>query len=75
MTEKRTDKLKLYAKKTALLAMLAQSVFVGSEVMAAEDPKLVVMITIDQLRGDMPQKYYDRFGEGGFKYLMDKGTI
>jgi len=75
MTEKRTDKLKLYAKKIALTAMVAQSVFVGSEVMAAEDPKLVVMITIDQLRGDMPQKYYDRFGEGGFKYLMDKGTI
>lgn len=75
MTGKRTEKLKLFAKKVALSAMMAQTVFVGSEVMAAEDPKLVVMITIDQLRGDMPQKYYDRFGEGGFKYLMDKGTV
>ena len=40
----------------------------------AENPKLVVQITIDQLRGDMPWRYYDRFGKGGFRYLMDGGT-
>ena len=75
MTNKRKDKLKLYVKSVTLSALVAQAVFVGSEVIAAETPKLVVMITIDQLRGDMPRKYYDRFGEGGFKYLMDKGTV
>jgi predicted AlkP superfamily pyrophosphatase or phosphodiesterase len=37
-------------------------------------PKLVVQITIDQLRGDMPMRFKDRLGDGGFKYLMDKGT-
>ncbi|MCH9054195.1 MAG: alkaline phosphatase family protein, partial [Proteobacteria bacterium] len=40
----------------------------------AENPKLVVQITVDQLRGDMPWRYYDRFGKGGFRYLMDSGT-
>ncbi len=38
-------------------------------------PKLVLQITVDQLRGDMPRRYYDRLGEGGFRYLMEKGTV
>ena len=42
-------------------------------VSAKEAPKLVLQITIDQLRGDMPIRFKDRFGKGGFRYLMDKG--
>jgi len=30
-------------------------------------PKLVVQITIDQMRGDFPMRYKDRLGEGGFR--------
>ena len=37
-------------------------------------PKLIVQITIDQLRGDLPARYMDRFGEGGFKLLMENGV-
>jgi predicted AlkP superfamily pyrophosphatase or phosphodiesterase len=37
-------------------------------------PKLIVQITIDQLRGDLPFRYHDRFGAGGFRYLMDQGS-
>jgi len=37
-------------------------------------PKLVVQITIDQMRGDFPMRYKDRLGDGGFRYLMEKGT-
>ena len=40
----------------------------------AEKPKLVVQITVDMLRGDMPWRFKDRFGKGGFRYLMDKGV-
>ncbi|MBT3770958.1 MAG: alkaline phosphatase family protein, partial [Acidiferrobacteraceae bacterium] len=29
-------------------------------------PRLVLQITIDQLRGDLPRRYYERLGEGGF---------
>ena len=43
-------------------------------VWSVERPKLVVMITIDQLRGDMPWRFKDRFGEKGFRYLLDNGT-
>jgi predicted AlkP superfamily pyrophosphatase or phosphodiesterase len=37
-------------------------------------PKLVLQITVDQLRGDLPTKYIKNMGNGGFRYLMDKGT-
>lgn len=37
-------------------------------------PKLVVVIVIDQFRGDYLERYYDRFGEGGFRLLMDHGA-
>ena len=40
----------------------------------AGKPKLVIQITIDQMRGDYPMRYKDRLGEGGFRYLMEKGT-
>ena len=40
----------------------------------SEKPKLVLQITIDQMRGDFPMRYKDRLGEGGFRYLMEKGT-
>jgi hypothetical protein len=29
-------------------------------------PKLILQITVDQLRGDLLERYYDRLGEGGF---------
>ena len=37
-------------------------------------PKLVLQITVDQLRGDLPFRYRDRFVSGGFRLLMDRGT-
>ena len=36
--------------------------------------KLVVQITVDQLRGDLPMRYRDRLGEGGFRYLLEQGV-
>jgi hypothetical protein len=37
-------------------------------------PKLVVVIIIDQFRGDYLERYRDRFGEGGFRLLLDHGA-
>ncbi len=42
---------------------------------AREKPKLVLQITVDQLRGDLPTRYYDRLGEGGFRYLLENGIV
>ena len=36
-------------------------------------PKLILQITVDQLRGDLPERFVKHMGEGGFRYLMDEG--
>jgi predicted AlkP superfamily pyrophosphatase or phosphodiesterase len=38
-------------------------------------PQLILQITVDQLRGDLLARYYDRLGDGGFRYLLDAGTV
>jgi predicted AlkP superfamily pyrophosphatase or phosphodiesterase len=35
----------------------------------------VLQITVDQLRGDMPERYLDKMGKGGFRYLLEKGVV
>ena len=37
-------------------------------------PKLVVVIVIDQFRGDYLERYRDQFGEGGFRIFLDRGA-
>lgn len=36
-------------------------------------PKLVVGIVVDQMRNDYIYRYWNRYGEGGFKRLVSKG--
>ena len=36
-------------------------------------PRLILQITVDQLRGDLPGRYLKHMGDGGFRYLMDHG--
>ena len=38
-------------------------------------PKLILQITVDQLRSDLPRRYMTKMGEGGFKYLYDQGIV
>jgi len=40
---------------------------------AGEQPKLIVQITVDALRGDFPMRYKNVLGENGFRHLMDEG--
>jgi len=37
-------------------------------------PKLIVVIVIDQFRGDYLERYRDQFGEGGFRVFLDRGA-
>src|SRR5438309_5193933 len=37
-------------------------------------PKLVVVIVIDQFRGDYLERYRDQFGDAGFRLLLDHGA-
>ena len=40
---------------------------------AGEQPKLVLQITVDALRGDLPTRFSNVLGDGGFRYLMEQG--
>jgi len=65
-------------KKTLSTVIILPLLIIGLSVQAiagtaAAKPKLVLQITIDQMRGDFPMRYKDRLGEGGFRYLMEKG--
>jgi predicted AlkP superfamily pyrophosphatase or phosphodiesterase len=51
------------------------SLFVAGTAVAQETPKLILQITVDQLRGDLPTRYYDRLGTGGFRYLWESGVV
>jgi predicted AlkP superfamily pyrophosphatase or phosphodiesterase len=51
------------------------ALFVSVATYAADKPKLILQITVDQLRGDLPTRYYDRLGEGGFRYLWESGVV
>lgn len=58
-----------------LLSLLAGLYFAASPVRAGEQPKLILQITVDGLRGDLPARFYNVLGEGGFRYLMEKGIL
>lgn len=45
----------------------------GLAVTAQERPRLVVGVVVDQMRWDYLYRYYDLYGEGGFKRLMNEG--
>ena len=40
----------------------------------ADEVRLVLQITVDQLRGDLPGRVLDRLEPGGFRYLYEKST-
>ena len=66
-----TNRLLSNIQRAAIIAAL----FFVSSAGAADKPKLILQITVDQLRGDLPTRYYDRLGEGGFRYLWESGVV
>src|SRR5215469_10745672 len=59
------------------LALLVVSVLSPAPGWAAAyngHPKLVVVIVIDQFRGDYLERYRDQFGDSGFRLLLDHGA-
>lgn len=57
------------------LLIVVMSTFICVLPLQAAQPDLVLVITVDQLRGDMPQRFRERFTPGGFRYLMDQGMV
>ena len=63
---------------TVMLVCLALGFFCFPLTAAASaynaHPRLVVVIVIDQFRGDYLERYRDQFGEGGFRMFLDHGA-
>lgn len=63
----------LRMKLVILLAvLLVATTALGSAYQAS--PKLVVILVIDQFRGDYLERYRDEFGAGGFRTFTDRGA-
>ena len=63
-------------REVATVLLLAATGLLGTATgFAAADkpPRLVLQITVDALRGDLPKRYAHVLGDGGFRYLMDQG--
>jgi predicted AlkP superfamily pyrophosphatase or phosphodiesterase len=57
-----------------LIAFVFTSDFLfAQQIKKDQKPKLVVGIVVDQMRWDYLYRYYDRYGEGGFKRLLNDG--
>jgi predicted AlkP superfamily pyrophosphatase or phosphodiesterase len=56
-------------------AVAAALFLLGFSATYADQPRLVLQITVDQLRADLPLRYYDRFTEGGFRFLYEGGVV
>ena len=58
-----------------LLALFLAGNFNDANAQAKAEVRLVLQITIDGLRADLIDRYENGFGEGGFRYLLKKGTV
>jgi len=61
-------------RATATCFLLVSFLF-ASLAVAQDKPRLILQITVDQLRGDLPTRYYDRLGDGGLRYLWENGVV
>ena len=58
-----------------LFALLTLASFAQGQSDFNEKPKLMVGIVVDQMRYEYLNRYYDTFGQGGFKRLINDGFV
>ncbi len=64
-------------RKTLLFSLLFSIIFLKSysQKNTPEKPKLIISIFVEGMRYDYLYKYWDKFSEGGFKKLINKGMF
>jgi predicted AlkP superfamily pyrophosphatase or phosphodiesterase len=67
-----TKTISAFAQAVFILALVVPAI-AGRDAVAGDEPKLILQITVDALRGDLPGRFDDVLGEGGFRYLMEDG--
>ena len=66
-----TNRFLINVQRAAVIAALLFASSAG----AGDKPKLILQVTVDQLRGDLPMRYSERLGDGGFRYLWESGIV
>ncbi len=61
--------------RSFLLSPIVALLAISAAATAQERPKLVLQITVDQLRGDLIQRYGAGLAEGGFNRLLNGGAV
>lgn len=59
-------------KKIIVLLILTNSLFCQTKQVSSK-PKLIVGIVVDQMRQDYIYRYWDKYGNGGFKKIISEG--
>ncbi|MBS1632461.1 MAG: alkaline phosphatase family protein, partial [Bacteroidetes bacterium] len=59
--------------KKILFLFLFVTIIANAFAQNIQRPKLVVGIAVDQMRWDYLYRFYDRYGDGGFKRLLNEG--
>ena len=75
---KRTHNSIIHFITTGILCAAALVMIFANHARASEkpeNPRLVLQITVDQLRGDLPRRYLVKMGSGGFRYLLENGVV
>ena len=57
-----------------LFGIVAVNVFAQAPRIPSENPQLIIGIVIEQMRSDYISRFWDKFGDGGFKRLIQEGT-
>jgi len=70
----RTSRLALASACVALLALCSPAIGQDAAPAGRAPPKLVLFMVIDGFPQEQLLKYYDQFGESGFKLLIDRGA-
>jgi len=74
----------MWRSKTGRASALVTLVVAGLPVVLAQQSppqrggdgiRLVLQVTVDGLRADLLARYRANFGEGGFRYLLDRGVV
>jgi predicted AlkP superfamily pyrophosphatase or phosphodiesterase len=66
-----------YPNQVAMVATVAAFACFATDGSAAEGrtaPRLVLQLTVDALRADMPERFARHYSEDGWRYLLDGGT-
>jgi predicted AlkP superfamily pyrophosphatase or phosphodiesterase len=69
----RSARVRFFLALACLAAILSVSIPSSASAYNGH-PKLVVVIVIDQFRGDYLERYRDQFGDAGFRLLLEHGA-